>query len=146
MRRLAYALVGLLAGDAALLLYMLLNAFWVRGELLAAHVGVPYAEVPVAIQAFALYAIFSVVGWLFVGVPVVLLLPARSVTRWPWPLVMTLGACLGPPALLTILLVLARGRIPLEGTGPLFIFSILVSTVSFVVYVALLRKQLADSS
>jgi hypothetical protein len=145
-RRLAYALVGLLAGDSALLLYMLLNAFWARATLLAAHAGEPYAQAPEAIQLFTLYAPFSLVGWLLIGVPIVLLLPVRSVIRWPWPFVITLGGFLGPPAMLIILRMLGGGRIVFAGTGPLFIFSILVSTVSFAVYVALLRKQLGGSS
>ena len=55
-------------------------------------------------------------------------------------------ALLGPPALFVILLVLGGGSVHLSSsfreTGPLFAFSILVSTVSFGVYVALLRKQL----
>ena len=48
------------------------------------------------------------------------------------------------PPLLIILLVLGGGRNLFAGMGPLFIFSILVSTVSFAVYVALLRKQLGQ--
>jgi hypothetical protein len=141
-KRLAFGFVGLVAGDAALLLYMLLNAFWARARILAAHMGEPHAQIPVAIQIFTLYAPFSLVGWLIVGVPIVLVLPVRLITGWPWLLVVTLGACLGPPAIIVILLVLGDGRILFAGTAPLFIFSILVSTVSFTVYVALLRKQL----
>jgi hypothetical protein len=143
-QRLAYGFVGLVVGDAALLLYMLLNAAWVRAALLAAHVGEPYAQVPAAIQVFAIYAPFSLVGWVFVGVPAVLLLPVSSITRWPWLQVVTLGAFLGPLAMVVILLVLGGGHIRLERTAPLLIFSSLVSTVSFAVYVALLRKQFED--
>jgi hypothetical protein len=143
-QRLAYGFVGLVVGDAALLLYLLLNAVWVRAALLAAHVGQPYAQIPVAIQVFAIYAALSLVGWLSVGVPAVLLLPVSSITRWPWLQVVTLGAFLGPLAMVVILLVLGGGHIRLERTAPLLIFSILVSTVSFAVYVALLRKQFGD--
>jgi len=126
---------------------MLLDAFVVRAQLLAAHMGDPYGQIPVAIQIFTLYAPFSLVGWLIVGAPVVLLLPVRSITRWPWLLVVTLGACLGPPAMVVILLVLGYGVHPLRRDGlPFFIFSILVSTVSFTVYVALLRNQLRDGN
>jgi len=81
-QRVAYGFVSLVVGDAALLLYMLLNAVWVRTALLAAHVGQPYAQIPVAIQVFAMYAAFSLIGWLSVGVPVVLLLPVSSIIRW----------------------------------------------------------------
>lgn len=140
-RRLAYAFVGLLAGDAALLLYLLLNAFLVRATLLSAHAGEPYVQVPAAIDIFTVYAIFSLVGWLLVAVPFVLLVPPHFFTFWPWPRVITLGVVLGPAALLVILAVLGHGRTVFKGTGQWFIFSGLVSTVSFAVYVTLLRKQ-----
>ena len=81
-QRVAYGFVSLVVGDAALLLYMLLNAVRVRTALLAAHVGQPYGQIPVAIQVFAMYAAFSLIGWLSVGVPVVLLLPVSSIIRW----------------------------------------------------------------
>src|SRR6516164_11739557 len=105
-QRVAYGFVSLVVGDAALLLYMLLNAVWVRTALLAAHVGQPYAQIPVAIQVFAMYAAFSLIGWLSVCVPVVLLLPVSSIIRWPWLQVVTLGAFLGPLAMVVIILVL----------------------------------------
>jgi hypothetical protein len=66
--------------------------------------------------------------------------------------VIALGAFLGIPALVLVLLVIDGGRLVLDGgrsvlagTAPLFILSILVSTVSFVIYIALLRKQLRDN-
>jgi hypothetical protein len=144
--RLAYAFVGLVAGDAALLLHMLLNACLASATLLAAHAGEPFAQVAVAIQVFAFYAALSLVGWLFVGVPVVLLLPAQRVSGWPWPLVIILGAFLGPPAMLVILFVVSGGRMDFARTDLLFIYSILVSTVSFAVYVALLKNHFRGSS
>jgi len=151
-RRLAYAFVAFLAGDAAMLLYMLLNAFIARSQTLAAHAGDPYGHLPVAIQAFSLYAVASLVGWVIVGIPVALLLPAHFVKRWSWFTVIALGAFLGIPALVLVLLVIDGGRLVLDGgrsvlagTAPLFILSILVSTVSFVIYIALLRKQLRDN-
>ena len=135
-----------------MLLYMLLNAFIARSQTLAAHAGDPYSQVPVAIQQFALYAVASLVGWAIIGVPAALLLPAHFVKGWPWSAVVALGAFLGVPALVLVLLVLDGGRLVLDGgrsvlagTGPLFILSVLVSTVSFVIYVALLRKQLRDN-
>jgi hypothetical protein len=147
-QRLAYAWVGLLAGDAVLLLYMLLNALRAFAILVAAHMGEPQAQVTVALQVFCLYATFSVLGWLFVGVPVALFFPVRSVASWSWPVLIAVGALAGPLALLLILVLLGHGRFPSSfvGTGALFAFSILVSTVSFCVYVALLRKQLGLDS
>ncbi len=145
-QRLTYAFAGLLAGDIALVLYMLLNAFLIRASLLAAHMGEPERQVSIALEGGAIYVICSLVGFLVVGVPVALLLPARFVARWPWPVITAVGALLGPPALFVILFVLTGRRVhpssSFRETGPLFAFSMLVSTVSFGVYVALLRKQL----
>jgi len=146
IKRLAYAFVGLLAGDAILLLFLMQNALRVRAMLLAVHMGEPARTIPVALQMFTLYATFSFVGWLLVGLPIALFFPARSVTRLPWPLTLLVGAALGPLALLAIFVLLGRGHISFPssftGTGGFWAFSILVSTVSFVVYVALLRKKM----
>jgi hypothetical protein len=149
-QRLTYAFVGLLSGDAALVLYTLVNAFLVRATHLATHVGEPERVVSVALQVVTLYVVCSLVGFLVVGIPVALLLPARFVARWPWLVTIAVGALLGPPALFAILVVLGGGSVHLSSsfreTGLLFAFSILVSTVSFGVYVALLRKQLRRTS
>jgi hypothetical protein len=149
-QRLTYAFVGLLAGDIALVLYLVLNAFVARATLLAAHVGEPERQVSVALQLGTIYVVCSLVGFLVVGVPVALLLSARSVARWSWLVTIVVGALLGPPALLVILVVLGGGSARLSSsfreTGLLFAFSMLVSTVSFGVYVALLRKHLRRTS
>ena len=152
IKRTAYAFVGLLAGDAILLLYLLQNALRYRAWLLAAHMGEPGRQIPQAMQIFALYASLSVVGWLFVGLPISLLLPAHFIRRLPWPLRLLVGAALGPLALfLVIALVsdvsraaLAHGHMlpgMFTGAASLWPLSILVSTIAFVVYVALLRKE-----
>ena len=151
IKRLAYAFVGLLAGDAILLLYLLQNAVRLRADLLALHMGEPARQIPQAIQIFALYARLSFVGWLFVGLPIALLLPAHFIRRSPWPFTLLLGAALGPLALFLIFVLvsdssraaLAHGHmIPgmFTGTASLWPLSILVSTIAFVVYAALLRK------
>jgi hypothetical protein len=138
-KRLAYALVGLLAGDVMLLFFLLRRAL--HGALLA---GEPAGLIPDALQAFVLYASFSFLGWLFVGLPTALLFPARSITRLSWPSAMIVGAGLGPLALLVIFVLLAHNHIyfrNLTETRTLFAYSILVSTVSFMVYRVLLRKE-----
>jgi len=144
--RLTYAFVGLLAGDIALVLYMLLSALLVRASLLAAHMGEPGKQVPIALDVATIYVVCSLVGFLVVGVPVALLLPARFVARWPWLVTMAVGALLGPPALFVILVVLTGGRAHLSSSfremRPVFALSMLVSTVSFCAYVTLLRNQL----
>jgi len=128
-----------------LFLYLLQNAVRVRASLLAAQAGEPARAIGDAFQEFLFLAIFSFVGWLFVGVPTVLLYPARSIVRLSWPLALVVGVALGPLALLMILLLLGHGHIYFSPgfaeTGTEFAYSILISTVSFVVYVALLRKK-----
>jgi len=147
MKRLAYAFVGLLAGDAILLLYLLQNAIRLRADLLAMHMGEPARQIPQALEIFNLYARLSFVGWLFVGLPIALLLPAHLIRRLQWPLRLLVGAALGPLALFLIFVLvsdtsraaLAHGHmIPgmFTGTASLWPLSILVSTVAFVVYIA----------
>jgi hypothetical protein len=143
-KRLLFAFIGLLTGDIALLLLFLLNALRTRAFLLRSHIGVPADQVPQALELFFLYAGFSVLGWILVGVPFALAIPSGRLSRLAWPFRFLLGAALGPLASLLIFLVLfARGGnfsgFSLAHTQPLWPLSILVSLVSFWVYVALLR-------
>jgi hypothetical protein len=144
-RRVAYAFVGLLGGNAVLLLFLLQNALRLRASLLAMHMGEPARQIPLALEMFVFYSPFSFVGWLLVGLPTALFFPARSIRRLPWPLRLLAGAALGPLALLVIFVLLGHGHLEFpgtfRGTGWLWAYSILVSTVSFVLYVFLLRKE-----
>jgi uncharacterized membrane protein YGL010W len=138
-KRLVYALVGVLAGDVMLLFFLLQHAL--HGTLLA---GEPARTVSDTVQTFILYAIFSFVGWLFVGLPATLLFPAGSIIRLSWPRALILGAISGPIALLVIFALLSRSHIyfrNLAEVSTLLAYTILVSTVSFMVYLALLRKH-----
>jgi hypothetical protein len=152
IKRLAYAFVGLLVGDAILLLYLLQNAIRIRAELIALHVGEPERQIPQTLEIFVLYARLSFGGWMFVGLPIAQLLPPRFIRRLPWPLRLLVGAVLGPLALFLIFVLvsdssrtaLAHGHmVPglFTNTASLWPFSILVSTLAFVVYIALLHKE-----
>ena len=146
MKRLAYAFVGLVAGDAVLLLFLLQNATRLRADLLVLHMGEPGEQIPQTLQLFVMYACFSFVGWLLVGLPAALLFSARSIARLPWPLRPLVGAALGPLALFLVLMLLAHGHLDFPrtflGTGWLWAFSMLVSTTAFLLYTGLLlRKQ-----
>jgi hypothetical protein len=144
--RLGYAFLALLAGDLALLAVLLDNAIRVRASLTAIHMGEPALQIPQALQMFKLYAKFSVVGWLLVGVPIALLFSAHFVARLRWPVVVLVGGTLGPLALFLIFTLLSRGRIRFSspgtftGTTWFWEFSVLVSTVAFSVYAVLLRR------
>ena len=145
LNRVTYAFVGLLCGNVALLLFLLQNAIRLRTDLLAIHMGEPGRQIPLALEMWAFYAPFSFVGWLFVGVPFALIFPARSIKGVPWTLRVFFGAALGPLALFLIFALLSHGHIHFSnygtftGTGWLWAFSSLVSTVSFVLYMGLLR-------
>ena len=120
--RLLSAAAGLLAGLAALLLVLY----------------------PYALALFWLYAIFSAAGWVIVGLPIVFFLPSALWARLPWPVVAGIGIASGPFALLLIIaaLFVFQGRIgdfSLDHTESYWLFSTLVSTVTVLVYAALLR-------
>jgi hypothetical protein len=146
-QRLLFAAMGLAAGDAALLIFLLCNALSVRAALLKAHMGQPYLALPQALDMFLLYGMFSVLGWILVGVPIALACPGRFLLRVAWP-VRTLIGVLGPLALLLIFVILfvagqgGLGAFSLAHTEALWPFSVLVSTVSFLVYAALLRGRM----
>ena len=92
--------IGLVAGDAALLIVPLYNAVRLRTVLLTIHIGEANLALPNS------KGIFPVIGWIFVGVPIVIALPERLLSRVPWLGCTFIGATLGPLALLIILLVL----------------------------------------
>lgn len=139
-KRLLYALVGLLAGDLILLFFLLQHAL--HATILA---GEPASMIPDTVQTFMLYAIFSFVGWILVGLPATLLFPARSITCLSWPRALIVGAISGPITLLVIFALLSQSHIyfrNLAEISTLFAYTVLVSTVSFMVYLALLRKEM----
>ena len=131
-RRLLYAVMGLIAGNAAMLVLLGLPVlFNFRG----------WWDVPL------LYAVFSAVGWVLVGCPIVLVFPPLLLLRVHWALRLLIGATLGPIALLLIFFLLyakqgAPGTFSLDHTGFCWPMSVVVSTVSFHVYVSLLGRRL----
>jgi hypothetical protein len=142
-KRLLFALIGLLAGDLILLFFLLQHAL--HATILEGESGRTLTD---AVETFILYAIFSLVGWMLVGLPAALLFPARSITRLSWPRALTVGATVGPIALLVIFALLSRSHIYFRNFAEittLFAYTILVSTVSFLVYLALLRKEMKSN-
>jgi hypothetical protein len=109
--------------------------------------GEPAIQIPLAIEMWAIYTTFSFVGWLFVGVPIALIFPGRSIKGLSWIVRLFVGTALGPLALFLIFGLFSHGHIHFSdpgtftGTSSLWVFSILVSTVSFAIYVALLPKE-----
>jgi hypothetical protein len=146
LRRLFFASVALLAGNSALLLFLLQNGLRQRSALLKARMGEPQVLLAQMWEIFLLYAMFSLFGWVLVGLPIALAFPPRLLRRVAWPVHVVIGAAIGPLALLLIFVVLfafqgSLGEFSLAHTETLWPLSILVSTVSFLVYTALLRRR-----
>lgn len=137
--RIGYSFLGLLAGNAVLLILAFVNALQIS---LVLH-GQVEAQCLTALGFFIPIAIVSVVGWLVVGVPAILILSPRRILRSSaWPLLIV-GALLGPAALFGIFLLLRPG-LPKEetftNTGILWFSASLISFVAFAVHCALMRR------
>ena len=151
-RRFLFAAVGLAAGDAALLVFLLFNAWRLGAASLKVHTGPSQlALLRAAVDIFAAYALFSILGWALVGLPIALAFPVRPLLKAPWPIRVLIGAALGPLALLLLLVVLealqgTSGTFSLAHSGGLWPFSIVVSTAAFLVFTALLRRRSHRSS
>jgi len=144
-KQLAFSFVGLLAGNAFILLYFLLNAIQTYFYLTRDHVGAPGQVIPQTFQLFILYGICSLIGWILVGIPFSLLVPGQSIARLSWPFWILAGALLGPLAVLVMFSILSRGH--LDGssfahTGFYWIISIAIAGIAIVVYGAMLRWEI----
>ena len=134
LRKIGYSFVGLLAGDGALLACIT----WSTRDL--EHN--PWQ----LLKIFCLYAIFTVLGWIVVGVPAVLLMDIAFIRRIHWPLVLLIGAVLGPLALFLIFLVLdiLNGQFSLAGywddAALSCALAMVVSLVAFAVYCIFMRR------
>jgi len=147
--RIGFAFTGLVAGLAAQLLFLFVNAVvWAlwnnpRG-------GREDAAMLLGVTMIGTVA-FSLAGWALVGVPFALAFTARRVARMPWALWFAAGPFLGIIALLLISLLISVLRDSQPGAEALFMLkifwwqSLIVSTVAFAAYAALLRRRLRRS-
>ena len=139
--RVGYSFLGLLAGDAALLFLGLFNAL--RASLLQ-HGKLMSLMFRSALEWFIPVVIVSIVGWLVIGVPAVLMISTGRILRTSWWPILMLGALLGPLALLVIFLLLSRGMPSgqtFSHTGFLWACASLISTVAFGLHCALVRRS-----
>ena len=137
--RVGYSFFGLLAGDAVLLILALLNALQIS---LLLH-GQLKAQFLTAVGWFIPIAIVSIVGWMMIGVPAVLIISTGRILKTAWWLILLVGALLGPLALLIIFLLLSRGMPSGETfthTGFLWTCASLISTVAFGIHCAMVRQ------
>ena len=134
--RVGYSFLGLLAGNGALLLLLLneyLGSPWLHGQILPA----PGVLIPII-----LIAIFSIPGWLAIGVPVALLFSPRTIARVSRGILLLIGVPPGPLALLLIFVWLSHGQpgaVSFSGTGALWACATIISTVAFAVHCTLVR-------
>ncbi len=145
VKRIAFSFAGLVAGNAIVLLYYLLISLRERAMEIRMHMGEPARLVPKAFEISGVYAIFSVAGWVLIGVPFVLVLPGRRAARLNWPLRLLIGLMLGPLALFSILALLAHDHLSFAAfahTEWFFLLAALISTTAFIVYVLLLRNDI----
>lgn len=139
--RVGYSFLGLLAGDAALLVLVVFNAL--RTSLLQ-HGRLMGLLLQMSLEWFSLVAIVSIAGWMMVGVPAVLILSANRIVKTArWQLLLA-GALLGPLALMIVFLLLSRGKVSSEiftNTGLFWICASIISTIAFGVHCALVRRS-----
>ncbi len=143
--RVAYSFIGLMAGNAALLSLAVLNALHIS---LLLH-GQLKAQFVTAIGSFIPIAIVSVVGWIAIGVPTVLLLSPKRILQTSLWWLMLIGALLGPLTLLVIFLLLSRGMPAAQTfthTGFLWACASLISTIAMGVHCTLVRNYAGDEA
>jgi hypothetical protein len=139
-RRLSYAFIGLVAGNAAMDAYLLTG--YVRTFILSPALRSRIGDILIGtFWLFLLYGTFSLIAWLIVGLPFVFLLPLRAVRRLPWAVILLISGALGPAVFLPIMLLLFRNQ-GFRHTGTLWLLSVIASVVGFSTYAWLVRRRL----
>ncbi|MGH9630454.1 MAG: hypothetical protein ACRD7E_19250 [Bryobacteraceae bacterium] len=121
-------------------------------RLIFACIGLLAGEVVMTVlvrprEMLLYYVIAAAIGWAFIGLPIVLPVPSRVVSRLPWLLVLIFGAVLGPLALLVIFITSAvlqdqsLDTFSLAHTESLWPTASFVSVVSVAVYSDLVRLR-----
>ena len=147
-RKIGYSFVGLMAGNGANLLLLLL--IFVLPRL---HVFVGLARVwnpgPNVAPPVLLYIVMvSVLGWAFIGLPVILLLRAKLVADLHWATAALIGAVLGMIAMFLFVLLFDRGFATIFNPAALrtialmFVDAALIASVAFTVYCSLIKMAL----
>lgn len=134
VRKIGYSFLGLLAGNVALFTFLLVDAkVWEIKN--------------VAFYMFPFFLIFSIFGWILVGIPFVLVIQSEVITDLHWLIVVLIGLFLGALAQFFIFFVLGvTGHLNLAGhwggVARYEEFAMLISAVAFVVYCLLVRRTL----
>ncbi len=152
--RIGYAFIGLLAGNAVMDAYVLRGLPW---ALATSSTGVRLSDIVLGVfGVILLFGTFSLIGWLLVGVPVVLFLPIRLVRRLPWAAIFAIAAILGPVAFFPVFLLLfaspfmldypvAHSSVQHGWLAAYWLFAFLASIVGFPTYCWLVRRRLSHT-
>ena len=143
LRRIAYSLVGLAAGDFVLVVIQLVNDI-IRfpREMWWIHLFPPDNQTPQMLAMYLLAPAVSVVAWVLVGIPAVLWLSTRKAVEVSWPALIIGGSLLGPFFLALAVVVLSGGQRTIETIGASWIFLLcaaVVSGLAFTIHCALVR-------
>lgn len=136
VRKIGYSFLGLLAGNAALFTFLLVDAkAWEMKDIGAA------LEIYLFILAFSLF------GWVLVGIPFVLVIQSEVITDLHWLIVVLIGLFLGALAQFFIFFLFeVTGHLNLaghwRGVARYEELAMLISSVAFVVYCLLMRRTL----
>jgi hypothetical protein len=145
-RRLGYAFVGLLAGNAAIAAYFLSGYLWALLLNYSSIAGHPARDLLIGFAGMELlYATFSLIGWLVVGLPAVFLVPVRILNRLPWLMIILMAAAIGVAAFFPIDLLLNGGHLSPDSFRRErldWLLALLASIVGFPTYCWFVRRHL----
>ena len=157
-RKIGYSFLGLMAGNAVTLAAFVLWNMLGRLDAFADIRKFWIEEIIGTLGLFLMIWVVSMLGWVVVGLPVVLSLRTRTVAEFHGITAALIGAVLGLAAMLLSFLVMNGGKLdtallsnPQAARATAFYFcgAALISDVAFAVYCALvkaaLRKQTRKS-
>ena len=144
-RKIGYSFVGLMAGNVASLVALLLIALLPRLDAFAAIKHFWKLDVEGALGLSLATLVVSMLCWVVVGLSLVLLLSTEIAAGLHWVIAAFIGAVLGVSALLLFLVALFRPDVVdfwKPETLDFFLLAALIAAVAFAVYCALVRAVL----
>lgn len=144
-RKIGYSFVGLMAGNVASTVVLLLIALLPRLGILPqlSRVWNPTTSI-----LFLFIAMVSMLGWALIGLPFVLILRVQSAADFYQPVAAFIGALFGTVGMLLFCVALDRGLSTLSNPAamrqmwPLFADAALIGGVAFALYCSLMKRAL----
>jgi len=150
-QKIGYSFVGLMAGNVASLVGLLIIGVL---QHLDAFTGIRQfwkIDAGGAVGLSLAICIVSMLGWLVIGLPTVLLLRAEIAADFYWAVSALIGAVLGLLTMILLILAINQGRLDTAAlrnpeeigmTIVLFSSAALISGVAFAVYCSLVKRAL----